>query len=452
MSTRSVLPAVPFIPVPSLPAERSDAEYRAHRASVDPRRMPISIYQVHPGSWDRAADGGTLDWDQLAERLIPYAANLGFTHIGLMATDGDDDEEGLVRLVDTAHHAGLGVLIDWTAANATVEVHDLGKRETVNLLVDDALRWTGRVDGLHIGAVAAMLYRDYGAGTTWDAVEFLRTLHRALAAERPGVFTIADETTAWPGVTLPADQGGLGFGFKSNLGWAHDTLQYFARDPAERGRHHREITFGIGYAFAGTFILPLGHDEVVGGRGSLLARMAGDDWAQLANLRALYGLMWGHPGKKLLFMGQEFAQRRAWSNTRALDWHLRSSGAHEGVRNLVRDLNRLYRERPALHASDGEIDGFEWLVADDTGSCVFAWLRRTPGAAPFAVIANLSPVARAPYRLPLPAAGWWREIFNSDAEEYRGTGLGNGGGVEAANGAAWVTLPPLATIMLEHQG
>ena len=306
-----------------------------------------------------------------------------------------------------------------------------------------------------------MLYRDYGrtigerspnaegGSARWDAVEFLRAMHVAVHAEHPGVFTIAEESTAWPGVTLPVREGGLGFDFKWNRGWIHDTRQYFGREAVDRRDHHDEITFGIGYAYAENFVLPLSHDELVHGKGSMLTRMAGDDRAQFANLRAFYGLMWGHPGKKLLFMGQEFAQRREWSEARALDWPLRANHAHEGVRNLVRDLNRLYRAKPALHGRDCEIDGFAWLVADDAAQSVFAWVRRSPGEPSIAVIANLMPVARAPYRVPLPANGPWQEIFNSDDATYGGTNLGNAGGVTAADGSAWVTLPPLATIMLE---
>ena len=492
-----------------------DADHRAYWAGVDPRRVPVSIYEVHAGSWDRSEDGGFLSWDQLADRLIPYVIDLGFTHIefmpisehpydpswgyqttGLYAPSARfGDHEGFARFVDGAHRAGIGVLLDWVPAHFPVDafglarfdgtalyehedprlgfhpdwntaIYNFGRREVRSFLVNNALYWAGRyhVDGIRVDAVASMLYRDYsrkagewipnaeGGREAWDAVEFLRAMNKAIYAEHPGVFTVAEESTAWPGVTLPAHEGGLGFGFKWNMGWMHDTLQYFGREAVHRRYHHNEITFGINYAYAENFVLPLSHDEVVHGKGSLLTKMAGDDWAQFANLRALYGLMWGHPGKKLLFMGQEFAQRREWSESRALDWHLRSSNAHEGVRNLVRDLNRLYREKSALYARDCEIEGFEWLVGDDAANSVFAWIRRAPGTAPIVVIANLTPVARAPYRVPLPAEGCWREIFNSDAAAYWGTNLGNLGGVEAKDGSAWVTLPSLATIMLEHEG
>ena len=494
----------------------------AHRDSwsrLDPRRVPMSIYEVHAGSWDRDENGWYLSWDALADRLIPYVVDLGFTHIEFMpisehpydpswgyqttglyapsARFGDPD--GFARFVDGAHRAGIGVLLDWVPAHFPVDPHGLtrfdgtalyehedprlgfhpdwntaiynfGRREVRSFLINNALFWAERyhVDGLRVDAVASMLYRDYsrkagewipndeGGRENWEAVHFLRDMNRAVYGKRDGVFTVAEESTSWPGVSTPAFDDGprtnLGFGFKWNMGWMHDTLQYFAREPIHRRHHHGEITFGLVYAFDENFVLPLSHDEVVHGKGSLLAKMAGDDWQQFANLRAYYTFMWGYPGKKLLFMGQEFAQRQEWSEDRALDWHLRCSSSHEGIRNLVRDLNRLYRETPALHARDCEGEGFEWLIGDDAANSVFAWLRKAPGEKPVAVIANLTPVARAPYRVPLPQDGRWREIINSDAHHYWGSGLGNMGGVDAKDGAAWVTLPPLATIMLQYDG
>ncbi|WP_375292496.1 1,4-alpha-glucan branching protein GlgB [Sphingomonas melonis] len=496
-----------------------DAVHRDSWSRLDPRRVPMSIYEVHAGSWDRDENGWYLSWDALADRLIPYVVDMGFTHIEFMpisehpydpswgyqttglyapsARFGDPD--GFARFVDGAHQAGIGVLLDWVPAHFPVDVHGLarfdgtalyehedprlgfhpdwntaiynfGRREVRSFLINNALFWTERyhVDGLRVDAVASMLYRDYsrkagewipndeGGRENWEAVHFLRDMNRAVYGKRDGVFTVAEESTSWPGVSTPAFDDGprtnLGFGFKWNMGWMHDTLQYFAREPIHRRHHHGEITFGLVYAFDENFVLPLSHDEVVHGKGSLLAKMAGDDWQQFANLRAYYAFMWGYPGKKLLFMGQEFAQRQEWSEDRALDWHLRCSSSHEGIRNLVRDLNRLYRETPALHARDCEGEGFEWLIGDDAANSVFAWLRNAPGEKPVAVIANLTPVARAPYRVPLPHDGRWREIINSDAHHYWGSGLGNMGGVDAKDGAAWVTLPPLATIMLQYDG
>jgi 1,4-alpha-glucan branching enzyme len=255
---------------------------------------------------------------------------------------------------------------------------------------------------------------------------------------------------------LPAHEGeartNLGFGFKWNMGFMHDTLKYMARDPVHRMHHHDEITFGLMYAFTENFVLPLSHDEVVHGKGSLLNKMSGDDWQKFANLRAYYGLMWGYPGKKLLFMGQEFAQRREWSEERALDWDLLEAPAHDGVRALVRDLNRAYAAHPALHARDCEADGFEWLVVNDAAASVFAWLRKAPGVPPVAIVANMTPLPHGHYRLPLPHDGLWREIINTDAAVYGGTGQGNMGAVEAREGGAHVILPPLATIMLEYVG
>ena len=497
----------------------ADAAHRDSWSKLDPRRVPMSIYEVHAGSWDRDENGWYLSWDALADRLIPYVVDMGFTHIEFMpisehpydpswgyqttglyapsARFGDPD--GFARFVDGAHRAGIGVLLDWVPAHFPVDVHGLarfdgtalyehedprlgfhpdwntaiynfGRREVRSFLINNALFWTERyhVDGLRVDAVASMLYRDNsrkagewipndeGGRENWEAVHFLRDMNRAVYGKRDGVFTVAEESTSWPGVSTPAFDDGprtnLGFGFKWNMGWMHDTLQYFAREPIHRRHHHGEITFGLVYAFDENFVLPLSHDEVVHGKGSLIAKMAGDDWQQFANLRAYYAFMWGYPGKKLLFMGQEFAQRQEWSEDRALDWHLRCSSSHEGIRNLVRDLNRLYRETPALHARDCEGEGFEWLIGDDAANSVFAWLRKAPGEKPVAVIANLTPVARAPYRVPLPHDGRWREIINSDAHHYWGSGLGNMGGVDAKDGAAWVTLPPLATIMLQYDG
>ncbi|MEG3163160.1 1,4-alpha-glucan branching protein GlgB [Sphingomonas sp. PB2P19] len=494
--------------------EWGDADHRAHWASVDPRRVPISIYEVHAGSWDRDANGWFLSWDALADRLIPYVVEMGFTHIefmpisehpydpswgyqttGLYAPSARfGDVDGFARFVDGAHRAGIGVLLDWVPAHFPTDafglamfdgtalyehadprlgyhpdwntaIYNFGRREVASFLVNNALFWAERyhIDGLRVDAVASMLYRDYsrkagewipnaeGGRENWEAVKFLQAMNTEIYGQHPGVFTIAEESTSWPGVSKPVHEKGLGFGFKWNMGFMHDTLQYMQRDPLHRKHHHGEINFGLVYAFDENFVLPLSHDEVVHGKGSLLTKMPGDDWQQFANLRAYYAFMWGYPGKKLLFMGQEFAQRREWSEERALDWALCDNRSHEGVRNLVRDLNRVYREKPALHGRDCEGEGFEWLIADDAANSVFAWLRKSPGAKPVAIIANMTPIARAPYRIPLPHDGRWCEIINSDAREYWGSGLGNLGGVVAKDGAAWVCLPPLATIMLEFE-
>jgi len=492
-----------------------DAEHRAHWAAADARREPMAIYEVHPGSWRRDEHGWFQTWDRMAETLIPYVVDMGFTHIeflpvsehpydpswgyqttGLYAPSARfGDVAGFARFIDGAHRAGLSVLIDWVPAHFPVDDHGLahfdgtalyehenpqlgfhpdwntaiynfGRREVMAFLVNNALFWAEKyhVDGLRVDAVASMLYRDYsrkagewipneqGGRENWEAVEFLRAMNRALYGSHPGIVTIAEESTSWPGVSRPAHEGGLGFGFKWNMGFMHDTLQYMARDPVHRKYHHEDITFGLVYAFAENFVLPLSHDEVVHGKGSLLTKMAGDDWQKFATLRAYYGLMWGYPGKKLLFMGQEFAQRREWSEARALDWELLDAPAHAGVRQLVRDLNRAYRDTPALHARDCETDGFEWLVVDDREASVFAWLRKAPGHRPVAVVCNMTPAGHDHYRLPLPHDGVWRELLNSDAAVYGGSGWGNLGAITAAGGAAHVILPPLSTIMFAFEG
>ncbi len=499
------------VAVPGKP-QWGDGAHRAFWSAVDPRQQPIAIYEVHAGSWRRDDAGWFLPWDRMAEQLIPYVVDMGFTHIeflpvcehpydpswgyqttGLFAPSARfGDPAGFARFVDGAHQAGIGVLIDWVPAHFPTDAHGLarfdgtalyehedprlgfqpdwntlvynfGRREVAAFLTNNALFWAEKyhVDGLRVDAVAAMLYRDYsrkagewipnkdGGRENWEAVDFLRGMNRALYGGHAGVLTMAEESTSWPGVTLPAHEGGLGFGFKWNMGFMHDTLEYMGRDPVHRRWHHNQITFGLMYAFAENFVLPLSHDEVVHGKGSLLNKMAGDRWQQFANLRAYYGLMWGYPGKKLLFMGQEFAQDREWAEDRALDWDLLGDPAHAGVQQLLRDLNHLYRDRPALHARDCQPEGFAWVVVDDAENSVFAWERRAPGAAPVVVVSNLTPNVLHDYRLPLPHDGNWWEIFNSDAQAYGGSGQGNGGLVVARGGAARLTLPPLATLMLE---
>ena len=495
-----------------------DAGHRAHWASVDPRRVPISIYEVHAGSWQKDDNGWFLDWDAMADRLIPYVVDMGFTHIeflpiseypydpswgyqttGLYApTARFGSPEGFARFVDGAHRAGIGVLIDWVPAHFPTDAHGLARfdgtalyehedprlgfhpdwntaiynfdrREVSSFLVNNALFWAERyhVDGLRVDAVASMLYRDYsrqagewipneeGGRENWGAVDFLRTMNRAVHAAQPGFLTIAEESTSWPGVSAPAFEGAartnLGFGFKWNMGFMHDTLKYMARDAIHRRWHHDDVTFGLMYAFAENFVLALSHDEVVHGKGSLLNKMSGDPWQKFANLRAYYGLMWGYPGKKLLFMGQEFAQSREWSEERALDWHHLDDPLHAGVRAWVRDLNHAYRAHPALHARDCEGEGFEWLIVDDAENSVFAWARHSPGAPPVVVVCNMTPNVLHNYRVPLPQGGIWTEILNSDAAVYGGSGVGNMGQVVAQDHGAEITLPPLATMMFAAQ-
>lgn len=508
-------PATASIVAADLAHEWGDSAHRAHWSNVDPRRQPMSIYEVHPGSWRRRADGTFMSWDELGDELIPYCVEMGFTHIeflpvsehpydpswgyqttGLYAPSARFGEpEGFARFVDGAHQVGLGVILDWVPAHFPTDAHGLsrfdgtalyehadprqgfhpdwntaiynfGRREVCSFLVNNALFWaeTYHVDGLRVDAVASMLYLDYsrkegewipnkdGGRENLDAVEFLRQMNKAVYGSHPGVVTIAEESTSWPKVSAPVHEGGLGFGFKWNMGFMHDTLTYFQRDPIHRRHHHSDLTFGLLYAFSENFVLPISHDEIVHGKGSLLTKMAGDEWQKFANLRAYYGFMWGYPGKKLLFMGQEFAQRGEWSEARSLDWDHLDDPRHYGMQDLVRDLNRLYARTPALHARDCEPEGFEWLVADDSANSVFAWVRRAPGGKPVVIIANLTPAFLTGYVLPMPLEGIWREIFNSDATIYGGSGKGNLGEVNArledGRVVAKLTLPPLATLML----
>jgi 1,4-alpha-glucan branching enzyme len=497
----------------------TDVAYMRGRAARSGRDAPVSIYEVHLGSWRRREDGDFLSYDELADILVPYAASMGFTHleflpvsehplddswgyqpIGLFApTSRFGDPAGFARLVDCAHAAGLGVILDWPAAHFPTDAHglyrfdgtalyehadprrgfhpdwnsaiyDFGRREVCNVLLANALFWLEvfHIDGLRVDAVASMLHLDYSrAAGEWlpnvrggrenlEAEAFLKTLNVLTHGAHPGVMMIAEESTTWPGVSHPVDRGGLGFGYKWNMGWMNDTLDYVSRDPVHRRHHHGELTFGLLYAFSENFVLPLSHDEVVHGKGSILARMPGDDWQKFAGARAYYGFMWGYPGKKLLFMGQEFGQRAEWNFRQSLDWHLLQHAPHQGLSRAVADLNRLYRELPALHRRDCEPEGFQWIVVDDVAQSVFAWMRR--GAAddpPVVVVCNFTPVARAGYRIGLPRAGVWREVFNSDADLYGGSGLGNLGQVVAQNApshglpaSAEITIPPLSAIYL----
>jgi alpha-1,4-glucan:alpha-1,4-glucan 6-glycosyltransferase len=508
------------VPDPT-PFTWTDQRYMEERALKDWRRTPMSIYEVHLGSWRRRADGGFLTYAQLAEQLVPYAADMGYTHIELMPisehpfdpswgyqptglyapTARHGEPADFARFVNAAHEAGLGVILDWVPAHFPTDAHGLarfdgtalyehedprlgyhpdwntaiynfGRKEVQSFLLNNALYWleTFHIDGLRVDAVASMLYLDYsrnpgqwvpnkhGGNENLEAVEFLKRVNTEVYRLHPGAFMIAEESTSWPGVSHPAYTGGLGFGFKWNMGWMNDTLRYMRREPIHRKFHHHDLTFGMVYAFSENFVLPLSHDEVVHGKRSLLAKMPGDDWQQFANLRAYYALMWGHPGKKLLFMGQEFAQREEWSESRALDWWLLDAGMHEGVRRLVTDLNVAYRSLPALHARDCEPEGFEWAIGNDQQNSVLAFVRKAPDADPVLVISNLTPVPREDYCVPLPQAGRWVERINTDAGWYSGSNTGNQGGVVAypVEGRHWpaeakVFLPPLSTLFLKYE-
>jgi 1,4-alpha-glucan branching enzyme len=514
-------PSTASVVASSGPFAWTDDSHLQSRARTDARRSPMSIYEVHLPSWRRGEDNRFLTYDELAETLVPYAAGMGFTHlellpvsehplddswgyqpIGLFApTSRHGDPTGFARFVDKAHAAGLSIILDWVPAHFPTDVHglahfdgtalyehpdprrgfhpdwntaiyDFGKREVVNMLTANALYWLDRfhVDGLRVDAVASMLYLDYsrkpgewlpneqGGNENREAVAFLQHVNAHAYAAAPGVVTIAEESTAWPGVSQPVHAGGLGFGFKWNMGWMHDTLEYMAKEPVHRRWHHDKLTFGLLYAFSENFVLPISHDEVVHGKGSILGKMPGDDWQKFANVRAYYAFMWGHPGKKLLFMGQEFGQRREWAFAQSLDWHLLGEGPfHAGLQALVRDLNAAYRGVPALHGRDCEAGGFRWIVVDDADQSVLAWLRMgAPGTRPVAVVCNFTPVPRPGYRVGLPEAGRWREILNTDAAVYGGSGMGNLGAVVATSepshgypASAALVLPPLSAVYLE---
>ncbi|MGB8487557.1 MAG: 1,4-alpha-glucan branching enzyme, partial [Xanthobacteraceae bacterium] len=399
-------------------------------------------------------------------------------------------------LVDACHRAGLAVILDWVPGHFPDDPHGLagfdgtalyehadprqgrhldwdtliynfGRREVANFLISNALFWLDcyGIDGLRVDAVASMLYLDYsrppgdwvpnrhGGRENLEAIEFIRHCNTQVFRHHPKATTMAEESTAWPMVSQPVDVGGLGFGYKWNMGWMHDTLNYVSKEPIHRKHHHGDVLFGLHYAFSENFVLPLSHDEVVHGKRSILGRMPGDRWQRFANLRAYYTFMFGHPGKKLLFMGCEFAQEREWTHDHSLDWHLLRQPEHHGVQALVRDLNRLYRTTAALHELDCVHEGFTWLIADDANQSVFAWLRngRSPGARCLVVL-NFTPEVRRDYRIKVPTAGRWREVFNSDAAIYGGTNVGNAGTVVAAptssGGELRLTLPPLAGLML----
>jgi 1,4-alpha-glucan branching enzyme len=482
---------------------------------------PISIYEVHLGSWRRRPEEGHrwLTYLELAEELPTYVRNLNFTHVELLPVtehpfDGSwgyqptgqfaptsrfGEPADFTTLVDACHRAGLGVILDWVPGHFPDDDHGLawfdgtalyehadprqgrhldwgtliynyGRTEVANFLIAAALFWLDRygVDGLRVDAVASMLYLDYsrpdsgwvpnrhGGRENLEAIEFLRRFNTETFGQFPGATTIAEESTAWPMVSRPVHHGGLGFGYKWNMGWMNDTLEFISRDPIHRKYHHRQITFGLLYAFFENFILPLSHDEVVHGKRSILGRMPGDRWQRFANLRAYYGFMFGHPGKKLLFMGNEFAQEGEWRHEHSLDWHLLTWPEHRGVQSLVRDLNALYRSVPALHELDCDGAGFEWLVADDVNNSVFAWLRKGEGAQDQClVVVNFTPQLHQDYRIRMPSPGSWREVLNSDAADYGGSNAGNhdvlASATEEGRHTLRLVVPPLATIFLVRE-
>ena len=505
----------------SLEHSWQDAAWMKQRQARDPNASAMSVYEVHPGSW-RRDNGEFLGWRALAHALGEHVQAMGFTHVELMPvtehpfygswgyqttgyfapTARYGTPQDLKYLVDHLHGLGIGVLLDWVPSHFPTDAHGLqyfdgthlyehsdarqgfhpewsssifnyGRNEVRSFLLSSALFWLREYhfDGLRVDAVASMLYLDYarkhgewipnefGGRENLQAVQFLRVLNEAVAREVPGAVTIAEESTAWPGVSAPVAEGGLGFSMKWNMGWMHDTLKYFGQDPVYRKHHQGQLTFSMVYAFNERFVLPLSHDEVVHGKGSLLTRMPGDDWQQFANLRALFGYMWTHPGKKLLFMGGEFGQRREWAHEGELDWAQSREPLHAGVSRLLGDLNRLYSDEAALHLHDFSGEGFEWIAMDDADASVLAFLRKGEAQGPqMLIVCNLTPLPRPNYRLGVPAAGYWREVLNTDSRDYGGSGMGNLGGVEAGDQAAHgrpfsveLTLPPLSTLILRRE-
>ena len=514
-ATASVVAPMPALVTPS-----------ATRQAANALDAPMSIYEVHLASWRRKPGNHWLTWDELADQLVPYALDMGFTHLELLPVsehpfDGSwgyqtlglfaptsrfGEPAGLRRFIAKAHAAGIGVLLDWVPAHFPTDAHGLaefdgthlyeyadrregfhndwntliynfGRTEVRNFLVGNALYWLERygVDGLRVDAVASMLYRDYsrkagewipnvhGGRENLEAISFIKRTNEVVGVERPQAVTLAEESTAFPAVSRPTYAGGLGFHFKWNMGWMHDTLQYMARDPIHRRYHHGEMSFGLVYAFNENFVLPISHDEVVHGKGSLLAKMPGDPWQKLANLRAYFGFMWGHPGKKLIFMGCEFAQQAEWSHDQSLDWHLLADNSHAGMQRLVRDLNQLYKATPALYEQDFSSEGFEWIDHSDAARSVLSFVRKGregSNSAPMLVVCNFAPVVHHGFRLGVPVAGSWRERLNTDSQHYGGSNVGTPLGAASSeavpsHGRAHslvLTLPPLATVFIEWTG
>jgi 1,4-alpha-glucan branching enzyme len=496
-----------------------DETWMVHRGETNWRAAPLSIYEVHLGSWKRSPEhGGWLTYRALADELARYVLEMGYTHVQLLPItehpfDGSWGYQTIgyyaptsrfgspldfMSFVDTLHQAGIGVLLDWVPAHFPSDGHGLayfdgthlyehadprhgrhpdwntlvfnyGRPEVRNFLISNALFWLEKyhIDGLRVDAVASMLYLDYGrqAGE-WipnrfgghenlEAIDFLRELNTVVYREHPSAITVAEESTAWPMVSRPTYLGGLGFGFKWNMGWMHDMLDYMSHDPVHRSYHHDRLTFSLVYAFAENFVLPFSHDEVVYGKRSLVEKMPGDDWQRFANVRLVCGYQFGHPGKKLQFMGCEFGQRVEWNHDASLDWHLLDQPLHAGLRQWVRDLNQLYRRSTALHERDDDQGGFEWIDCNDHQRSIVSFIRcgRTSDDVLLFVF-NFTPVPRHGERVGAPVGGFWREVLNSDALVYGGSGLGNAGGVQAVSephhGRLYrldITAPPLGVVI-----
>ncbi len=500
-------------------AQWNDAEWIQRRAEWDWMHEPMSIYEVHLGSWQRGWEGEFLNYRELAHQLVPYLTDLGFTHIELLPitehpfdpswgyqatgyyapTSRFGSPDDFRYFVDFCHQHNLGVLLDWVPAHFPKDAHGLarfdgepvyehadprkgehldwstliynfGRYEVKNFLLSSALYWIEEfhLDGLRVDAVASMLYLDYsrdewipniyGGRENLEAIDFLRELNTVAHGQHPWVLIVAEESTAWPQVTRPTYVGGLGFSVKWNMGWMNDTLSYISQEPVHRKYHHDKLTFSMLYAFTENFLLPFSHDEVVHGKGSMLNKMPGDEWQRFANLRLLYTYMFTHPGKKLLFMGTEFAQGTEWDSSRVLDWYVLQYDFHRGVKELVKDLNRLYRTHPALHQRDFDGSGFEWIDCHDADQSILTYLR--VGESEFLAFGvNFTPVPRQGYRIGVPKAGPYQEVLNSDARQYGGSGLVNGGTLQAEK-VPWmgrpyslvITLPPLGGLALQWLG
>ena len=499
-----------------------DADWMAKRAKRDPYNSPMSIYEVHLGSWQRVAEEGNrfLSYIEFGDRLIPYVKEMGFTHIELMpvmehpfdgswgyqvvnyyaptSRFGNPDE--FRNFVDRCHQAGIGVILDWVPGHFPKDAHGLarfdgtclyehedprlgehkewgtlifnyGRNEVKNFLIGNALFWLDEyhLDGLRVDAVASMLYLDYsrnpgewvpnrfGGRENLDAIDFLKRCNEVCYERFPGVTTIAEESTSWPGVSRPTYTGGLGFGFKWNMGWMNDSLRYISKEPVHRRFHQGEITFSMLYAFHEHFILVLSHDEVVHGKGSLLNKMPGDMWQKFANVRMFLAWMWAHPGKKLIFQGIEFGQWAEWNHDQSLDWHLNQSGLHDGLRRLIQHLNALYLSEPALSELDDSYDGFEWIDFNDSDNSVWSFMRKSRSGETLVFIVNATPVVRGGYRVGVNASGWYQEVLNTDAQTYGGSNVGNWGGCPAEP-STWqgkpfsilVDLPPLSVSAFKH--
>ena len=500
-----------------------DDHWMAKRQEANDRHAPMAIYECHLDSWKRVPeeDNRRLTYLELADSLVSYVKEMGYTHIELLpiteypfdaswgyqptgmyaVTSRYGSPEDFAFLVDRAHQEGIGIILDWVPGHFPSDAHGLawfdgthlyehadprlgfhpdwntciynyGRTEVANFLLGSALFWLEclHIDGLRVDAVASMLYLDYsrkpgewipnrfGGRENLDAIAFLRRLNELAYGRAPGSITIAEESTAWPNVSRPTYVGGLGFGFKWNMGWMHDTLAYMSVDPLYRRYHHHKMTFGLLYAFSENFILPLSHDEVTHGKGSLVGKMPGDEWQRFANLRAYYGFMWGHPGKKLLFMGNDFGQVSEWHDWTSLEWHVTQYPLHRGIQRLVQDLNALYHKTPALYRHDTEAEGFRWIEANDTDNSVYSFLRLGSNQDPLVlVVSHFTPLPHSEYRIGVPGPGIYREVFNSDAAIYGGSNMGNAGAVEAvpipSHGFPYsvqLVIPPLATMLFEH--